>query len=79
MRCVTPSGRFTYRADDWSCTSIIRFTGPAPCCSSHVGSWAPGPQAGSTVFDQDSSFTFQYAGIYIQLQFRPVWTDGERK
>ena len=27
MRSVTPSGQ---RADDWICTSIIRFTGPAP-------------------------------------------------
>ena len=27
MRSVTPSGQ---RADDWICTSIIRFTRPAP-------------------------------------------------
>ena len=66
----------TCRADDWTCTSIIRFTGPAPCCSSHVGSWAPGPQAGSTVFDQDSSFTFQYASLmnFDQLSIRTWWS-----
>ena len=29
MRSVTPSGQ---RADDWICTSIIRFTRPAPFC-----------------------------------------------
>ena len=63
MRSVTPSGQFTFRADDWIRTSIIRFTRPAPCCSSHVGSCAPGPQAGSEFFDQASNFTFQYASL----------------
>ena len=29
MRSVTPSGR-NARADGWICTSIFRFTGPAP-------------------------------------------------
>jgi hypothetical protein len=38
----------------------------------HARVWAPGPQAGSTVFDQVSSFTFQYASLrnFDQLSIR---------
>ena len=32
MRSATPSGRII-RADDWICTSIVRFTKPPPRCS----------------------------------------------
>ena len=72
MRSTTPSRQPTLRADDWIRTSNIRFTGPAPCCSSHVGSWAPGPQAGSQLLNQASNFTFQYASLrnFDQLSIR---------
>ena len=32
MRSATPSGH-TIRADDWICTSMMRFTEPPPRCS----------------------------------------------
>ncbi len=35
MRSATPSGQT--RADDWFRSNMIRFTGPAPFCISHVG------------------------------------------
>ncbi len=32
MRSFTPSGLVVFRADDWICTSINRFTRAAPSC-----------------------------------------------